>query len=597
VNLPNRRKPTVWMNVTTTANWDRPAVGIVRVEKELSRELSRLYGEDAFSFCIFEEGEFVPYDGAGDNNAQTFHKPARELAGALSNSASHFPKHLLPRSSTFDHVPKTARWLSRWRKKRPTSIHETTTGFSNAQALRGNEAARSQSVQKQIQHGDIILSVGLDWNYSYTSKFQSLREEKGIKIVTCCYDLIPIIFPQYCNGDVAPYYKDYFTKLSWASSLVLCISRRSRNDYVRFAGKVGAPEVETLVIPLGDDVPDHAAHGEAGSGADEPSSLSTDVQRATEKPFILFVSTIERRKNHETLYRAYHLLARAGHADRLPKLVFVGMPGWGVDNLLKDIELDPLTQGLIVQLNHVSDKELTHLYQKAYFCAYPSLYEGWGLPVGEALAYGKAVIASAQGSIPEVGGDLVTYLDPWNPQIWADEILTLIDHPERIEAMETQVRERYRPRTWRDTAEVVKTGLDRLREQTQISITLYPGYDLLTMTGTPCGQAMRSTGAAGALTHGPYHALPPGTYDIEITMDKLDGDAGMILIALKSSLGAREHASLKIKFDEREHFGVIAKLERVQLDEPIDDYEIYSEITPNLLVSINKIDVVLKNTE
>ena len=111
------------------------------------------------------------------------------------------------------------------------------------------------------------------------------------------------------------------------------------------------------------------------------------------------------------------------------------------------------------------------------------------------------------------------------------------------------------------------------------------------MTGTPCGETMRSTGIGGPLTHGPYHALPPGIYDIEITMDKLEGDAGHAFFALRSAQSTTQHASFNINFDEREHFGVVARMEKIQLHQKIDDYEIYSETTPNLLLSINKIDI------
>ncbi len=569
-STPNGHKPNIWMNVTTSANWNRPVVGIVRVEQELLRELSHLYGADQFDRCIFEGGEFIPYSDTARS------------AGGAEDRPFIWPdtsRHV-PRSSAFDPVFGRAQWLSR-----PVKANSNAVAAVDKPSYRDN---------RRIKYGDIILSVGLDWDYPYVSKFQSLKDTMGLKIVSCCYDLIPIIFPQYCLEHVSDKFKDYYTKISWASSLVLCISNSSRDDYLNFVRRVGAREVDTVVIPLGDNVPDQAypAHHATGTNAaDKDDELSLDVQRAAEHPFILFVSTIERRKNHEALYRAYHLLAAAGHANRLPKLVFVGMAGWGVENLLKDIELDPLTKGLIVQLNHVSDRELSYLYEKAYFCAYPSLYEGWGLPIGEALACGKAVIASAQGSIPEVGGDLVTYLDPWNPQAWADEILALVDDPERVKAREIEVRQRYQTRAWRGTAEVVKEALDRLREQTDVSVTLYPGYDLYTLTGTPCGETMRSTGSGGPLTHGPYHALPPGTYDIEITMDKLEGDAGQTFFALRSARGAQEHAFLRIGFDEREHFGVVARMEQIQLHEQINDYEIYSEVTDNLLTSINKIEI------
>jgi glycosyltransferase involved in cell wall biosynthesis len=479
------------------------------------------------------------------------------------------------RRSTFDPILGVAQWSSTPRTdERPTRIES---------------GSQPKNAGQGIARGDILVSVGLDWDHPYVDKFQHLSDAMGIKIVTCCYDLIPILLPQYCVGHVASKFRDYFTKLSWSSSLILCISQHSRNDYVEFAQKIGAPQADTLVIPLGDNVPKEANRRTVGD--DVADDVSPDVLRVTETPFLLFVSTIERRKNHEVLYRAYHLLARGGHADRLPKLVFVGMPGWGVSDLLKDIELDPLTKGLVVQLNHVSDADLGYLYEKALFCVFPSLYEGWGLPVGEALACGKAVVASAQASIPEVGESLVTYLDPWNARAWADEILALVDNPERVRSMENAVRREYRVRTWRDTATVVKGALDRLREPADVAITLYPGYDLQTSTGTPCGEAIRSTGAPGSVTHGPYRTLPAGTYDIAITLDKLDGSGGRLACALRSPMGADDHAFQAIEFDEREHSDVVVTLQRIQLNVPINDYEICCEVTRDLLVSIKCIEI------
>ena len=201
-------------------------------------------------------------------------------------------------------------------------------------------------------------------------------------------------------------------------------------------------------LPLGDNMP---------SGGGE---ISLEVEEVASQPFILFVSSIERRKNHEVLYRAYHLLCKEGKRSQLPKLVFVGMPGWGVGDLLKDIELDPLTKGMIVQLNHVNDAELLRLYESSMFCVFPSLYEGWGLPVGEALSLGKAVLCSDRGSLPEVGGDLVRYVDPWSPRAWADEIFRMaIDETWRLES-EQKAKAEYHLRTWAEGAMSVKDAID-----------------------------------------------------------------------------------------------------------------------------------------
>jgi glycosyltransferase involved in cell wall biosynthesis len=124
------------------------------------------------------------------------------------------------------------------------------------------------------------------------------------------------------------------------------------------------------------------------------------------------------------------------------------------------MELDPLTRGLIVQLYNVNDAELRLLYEAALFCLYPSFYEGWGLPVGEALALGKPVLSSDRGSLPEVGGDLVRYVDPWNPVAWAEAIWRLVSDDKEREAMANKVRVTYTAKKWQETAATVKTLID-----------------------------------------------------------------------------------------------------------------------------------------
>ena len=128
------------------------------------------------------------------------------------------------------------------------------------------------------------------------------------------------------------------------------------------------------------------------------------------------------------------------------------MKGWGVGDLQKDIELDPLTLNLIIQLDTVTDGELRALYEAAEFCVYPSLYEGWGLPVGEALSMGKVVLSSNAGSLPEVGGGLVVYVDPWDIRDWARKIFELSSNATYREDLEKKVRDSYMTRTWSQAA-------------------------------------------------------------------------------------------------------------------------------------------------
>lgn len=478
------REPTVWMNVTTSVSWARPPVGIVRVEREVAAGLSRLYGA-RFRLCIWSDDRFVTWmepsaDGAREvpdgpvslpppvSNAgvlpwmfplvsrrEAFHAIGQGLLSLTPGRLRPFVNRMLYRLrwriSAVVNRPLILRWRQSFaeREARVKLAKFLPSKIEGAQGLASDKDAIA--IASIFERGDVLVSVGLDWDRPYYKQFYALREDAGVRVVSCCYDLIPVLFPQYCVGEVASLFTSYFLDVADGSDLVLCISRQSERDFIGLMNRTGGARPKTHVFPLGDNVPAGKCEG-----------VSEDVSRLCREPFLLFVSTIERRKNHEVLYRAYHLLASQGKAKLLPKLVFVGMQGWGVNDLMKDIELDPSTKGLIVRLNHVTDSELSALYQHAMACLYPSLYEGWGLPVGEALAMGKPVLCSDRGSLPEVGGDLVCYVDPWQPQAWAENIWKLVtDEPGRM-AEELRIRQHYVPRTWHEAAESIKQAIDSL---------------------------------------------------------------------------------------------------------------------------------------
>jgi glycosyltransferase involved in cell wall biosynthesis len=502
------RRPKVWLNVTSSVNWTRPAVGVIRVERALARELSAILGPDRFSLCIWRDGRFVEWL----EDAKT--PGTRELDAAVDL--------LLPRVASFDIArPFVLRALRKFAISGGSS--HSPDDIELKIPARGGESL-------QPERGDFVISAGLDWDYEYSQRFHEMARKRGLRIISCCYDLIPVLFPQYCVGEVAKRFTEYFIGLCWGSEAVLCISRQTQRDFVQLCRKLGAPDRPTAVIPLGDNVP--VAGGET----------SDTVKAICRRPFILFVSTIERRKNHEVLYRAYHRLARQGRANDLPQLVFVGMPGWGTGDLLKDIELDPLTRGKITQLHQVSDSELNELYRHAAFCVYPSLYEGWGLPVGEALAMGKAVIASSEGSLPEVGGDLVRYVDPWDVAGWAEAIWQWVSDPEQVRIAERAVRRQYVSRTWAKTAEAVVALIDGLPARPELlMLQPAPGYDMSTYAGVHVGAAIEATGAAGLLLFGPHWRLRAGTYRARVHGRRMRPGSETIRLEIASDTGTTQH--------------------------------------------------------
>ncbi len=301
-----------------------------------------------------------------------------------------------------------------------------------------------------FNRGDLLLCADFDWEVFYTEQVRGARQSSGVCTFGVLYDLISVIAPQHFAKDFGDRFKRLFLLTAGAYDGLLAISETSAQDFRYFCEQhaVACPPIE--VIRLGDQLPS--------------SSLSPSpcVAELLQESFILYVSTIERRKNHDTLYKAYHFL-RAHKPDiPLPKLVLVGKRGWGVNELMADLQLDPLVRGHILLLHDCSDADLVALYRKALFCVYPSFYEGWGLPVGEALALGKAVLCSDQGSLPEVGGDLVRYVSPWNALGWAEAIAEWTTSPHLVKQTEDRVRENYRAQEWSDTARQVLDFIERI---------------------------------------------------------------------------------------------------------------------------------------
>jgi glycosyltransferase involved in cell wall biosynthesis len=133
--------------------------------------------------------------------------------------------------------------------------------------------------------------------------------------------------------------------------------------------------------------------------------------------FVLVVGTVEIRKNHILAYYTYKLAAHRGIS--LPKLVIIGRKGWMTEQAYELMSKDLEVKDMFVFIHDGSDENLSWAYENCLYTIYPSMYEGWGLPVAESAVRGVACITSAESSIPEVAGDLVEYVDPYSP----DELL------------------------------------------------------------------------------------------------------------------------------------------------------------------------------
>jgi hypothetical protein len=196
-----------------------------------------------------------------------------------------------------------------------------------------------------------------------------------------------------------------------------------------------------------------------------------------DEPFVLFVSTIEGRKNHVLAYRTWEKLVEAGEDP--PRLICVGRPGWQAEEFVSLQTASAGLGGRIEVLSDVSDGELEWLYANCLFTIYPSLYEGWGLPITESLVRGKLCVASNTSSMPEAGGDLALYVDPLDPDDFGRTIRRLLANPEMVREREEAIRVGFVPRLWDDVTADYAAAAARLEPRGPASryVSMRPGRE------------------------------------------------------------------------------------------------------------------------
>jgi len=164
----------------------------------------------------------------------------------------------------------------------------------------------------------------------------------------------------------------------------------------------------------------------------------------SKEPFILFVGTIQPRKNLEVLIDAFDKFTQT---NKEFKLVIVGKKGWLYENIFEKVKTMNLEKKVIFT-DHVSDSELIWLYKNAFCLVLPSLYEGFGIPVLEAMNFDCPLIASFSSSLPEIGGDASLYFDPKNPDDLLEKLNSLKENKELRQELITKGRQRIKFFSW-----------------------------------------------------------------------------------------------------------------------------------------------------
>jgi glycosyltransferase involved in cell wall biosynthesis len=257
------------------------------------------------------------------------------------------------------------------------------------------------------------------------------------KALATVYDILPVLYPQMFARKARVYYRKALSLGVGKLRSVAATSEQSKRDLV---DHLSVDPARISVIPLG------------VASRFQPLKDARLLQEARERyglpqKFILYVGTIEPRKNLVRLIRAFRILRRRG----LPhSLVLAGGKGWLSDDVFAEAGREE--QDAVVFTGFVRDEDLPALYNAADVFAYPSLYEGFGIPPLEAMASGIPVVCSNRSSLPEVAGDAALLVNPEDEQEIASALEETIRNHKLRGRLQRAGLERSSLFSWENTA-------------------------------------------------------------------------------------------------------------------------------------------------
>jgi glycosyltransferase involved in cell wall biosynthesis len=318
------------------------------------------------------------------------------------------------------------------------------TGGTLPAGLRGNPALgllRGLGASEPLPANAIELVVAHQ-RLDRPIRLRRQLQRNGTRLVAFIHDAIPCEFPEYARAESAERHR---VRLVTAARLARGLIVNSQATAGALAPWLaGSDGQQLLVAPLGI----------------EPRPPV--VPQAADRPYFVCLGTIEPRKNHLLLLNVWRRLAETMPAAEVPRLVIIGRRGWENENIVDMLDRCPSLKGVVEELSGVDDQRLTNLVAGARAVLMPSFAEGFGLPVGEALAQGTPVLASDLPALRETGGAVPEYLDPIDGPGWAAAILDYARPGSQRRQQQLERLEHWSPPRWDEHFERVFAFLDEL---------------------------------------------------------------------------------------------------------------------------------------
>lgn len=464
---------TLWFDVTDIRDWEHPYLtGIQRTVVNVLSEL--LESRDDIRLFAFVRSEralqqvdvdmlplavlkYIRSSRTGEEGALN----AAAIAAGIGSRSRHFSKIGLRR--------RIKKWIGNEATQALRDFRSGGKAVARILWRKINFAAPASSSRPAVaplqispgsilfRPGDICISLSATWGLSHYGEVVAANKIQGsTRCINLIYDLIPALFPQW----MLPGYSDVVAL--WAqqqmdnADLILTISNFQKSEISKYMETERISPRPIEAVRLGDN-PNFMAN----IAADKPLPLPRYIP---DRKFVICVSSLDVRKNQSLLYQVWRRLAQELGPD-CPQLLLIGIQQLYVSDLLHQMRTDPLVSRLIIHMDDVVDEELAWYYRNCEFTVYPSVYEGWGLPISESLSLGKYCIAGNRTSLPEAGGDLVDYFDPFDFIGCYKLVYRAVTDPDYVKRCEQRIRENYVPYTWTMTAAHISEIVDRVADR------------------------------------------------------------------------------------------------------------------------------------
>ncbi|WP_242153839.1 glycosyltransferase [Sphingomonas sp. BAUL-RG-20F-R05-02] len=298
-----------------------------------------------------------------------------------------------------------------------------------------------------------LITVGSSWMQSttYAASIAGFAQQNGLRLNVLMHDLTPHLFPHWYNPGYTAIWDKNCRKIVSQADRILVYSNSTARDVDQFCRSQETQAPALAKIRLADEIGDFAI-GEITAAS---QALRDWFSR---RPFVLAVGAIHARKNYGLLYDVWTMLTES-MGDAAPYLVIVGGVAWNGQELARAIREDSRVNSHIRILENVDDQLLAWFYEHCLMTAYPSLYEGWGLPVGESLSRGKICLSSAISSMPEISPEATDLLPPMDRFAWRARIEHYTRSAASREAREAEIRERFVVTSWAQTTDDIIRAL------------------------------------------------------------------------------------------------------------------------------------------